>query len=184
MRLPSRRCSCVVWSVGYNVLAGSSETLENCYQMIRHHVRCDCNLPVSRMCPYNSAQEQNSWKNRSVLFLRWKGGEVPTYLGPVDTADHSHWIGPQFSPYSDGLRAVRPGFASQQGKISLFFTPSRLALWPTQSPIHWVPERFLPRVKEAGAWSWPLISTWWRGQERRSLTSTLSYVCMARCLIN
>jgi hypothetical protein len=104
--------------------------------MIRRHVRCDCNLRVSGMCPYEytSAQEQNSWENRSVLFLRWKGGLAPIYLGPVDM---------QFSQYSDGLRAGRPGFASQQGKISLFFTPSIQALWLTQFPILWVSDHFL-----------------------------------------
>jgi hypothetical protein len=32
-----------------------------------------------------------------------------------------------------------PGSIPVRGKISLFFTASRLALWPTQPPLQWVP---------------------------------------------
>jgi hypothetical protein len=40
----------------------------------------------------------------------------------------------------------------------LFFTLSRLALWPTQPPIQWVLEIISQWVKRHGAWSWPLTS--------------------------
>jgi hypothetical protein len=40
-----------------------------------------------------------------------------------------------------------------------------------------------PMGKESGAWSWPLISIYFRSQERWSYTFTPSYVFMAWCLI-
>jgi hypothetical protein len=42
------------------------------------------------------------------------------------------------------------GFESRKGKEIFFSKPSRLALWPTQHPIKWVPG-FFPESKVAGA---------------------------------
>jgi hypothetical protein len=46
---------------------------------------------------------------------------------------------------SDGIRAGRPGFDSQRGKIFLFCIASRPTLGPTQPSIQW-----LPGVKRPG----------------------------------
>jgi hypothetical protein len=49
------------------------------------------------------------------------------------------------------VSAGRPGFDSRQGhRIYLFATVSRLALGPTQPPIHWVPGAISAGVK------WPV----------------------------
>jgi hypothetical protein len=57
----------------------------------------------------------------------------------------------QFSWYSNGLQAGWLVFDSWQGNnIFLFFTVSRLAMWPTQSPIQWVQGGFCPRTKWPG----------------------------------
>jgi len=44
----------------------------------------------------------------------------------------------QFTYNSDSLRAAR--FGDQSPVVARFSHPSRRALWPTQSPIQWVPE--------------------------------------------
>jgi hypothetical protein len=58
----------------------------------------------------------------------------------------------------------------------LFAVASRPALGPTKPSIQWVSGGSLPGGKTAGAWSWPLTSTW-------SYTSTPAYVFMAWCLV-
>jgi hypothetical protein len=53
--------------------------------------------------------------------------------------------------YSDyGPCAGLPGFDSRHDKFSLFSTAPRLALGPTQTPIHWVPGAISPDVKPPG----------------------------------
>jgi hypothetical protein len=57
----------------------------------------------------------------------------------------------QFSRYSDGLRAGRPGFNSRQGQeIFLYSIVSTPALRLTQPPIHWAPGAISPGVKRPG----------------------------------
>jgi hypothetical protein len=52
---------------------------------------------------------------------------------------------------SDGLRTVRPGFDSRQGKeIFLFSHASRSALGSTQPYIKWVPQALYSGVKRVG----------------------------------
>jgi hypothetical protein len=45
----------------------------------------------------------------------------------------------EYSCYSDGLRAKRPGFDSRQGQEIIFCTASRPALGPIQLPIQCLP---------------------------------------------
>jgi hypothetical protein len=53
--------------------------------------------------------------------------------------------------YSDRLRDGRPGVDSRQGKqVFLHSAASKLAMWPTQPPIQWVPGGPFPRGKAAG----------------------------------
>jgi hypothetical protein len=54
------------------------------------------------------------------------------------------------APYSDGLRAGRPGFDSRQCTIFLFSTVSRPVLAPTQPPIQRVSAALSPWVKWQG----------------------------------
>jgi hypothetical protein len=45
-------------------------------------------------------------------------------------------------------RKILLGFDSQQGKIFLYFTASRLVQGSTEPPIQWVPGDLSPGVKE------------------------------------
>jgi hypothetical protein len=88
------------------------------------------------------------------------------------------------SRHSDGLRAGQPRFDSRQEQESfLYFTASRPALGPIQSPIQWVPAAIfsgLKRTRREVDHSSPSSAEVNNG----GAIPPLPYVFMARCLIN
>jgi hypothetical protein len=74
--------------------------------------------------------------------------------------------------YSYWLRAGRlRDRSSSAGRLNnfIFSKSSRPTLGSTQPPIQWVPGGSFPGGKAAGAWSWPLTSSYCRGQENVDL---------------
>jgi hypothetical protein len=74
----------------------------------------------------------------------------------------------QLSLYSDCLQAGRlRGRSSSPGGGKNFHFPmsARPSLGSIEPPIQWIPGSFASAGKAAGAWSWPLTSNWYWGQE-------------------
>jgi hypothetical protein len=108
----------------------------------------NCVPSIGRSCPPPFQPSQLPIRNHRQVASAC-GHAVPTFFlcYPVFSVScpllclHSVYFSAltvEWSRYSDGLRAGRPGFDSRQCKNLLSHTASRLTLGPTQPPIPWV----------------------------------------------
>jgi hypothetical protein len=75
-------------------------------------------------------------------------------------------------PGATGCTTGVLGFDSRRGLGIFLFTASRTALEPTQPPIQWISGSSFLGDKAVEAWSWPLTSIWYRGQNKWTYTFT------------
>jgi hypothetical protein len=86
---------------------------------------------------------------------------------PLPSFNTIKWFAVRSAVGSDWLPAgrSRDRSSSPDGVKNVhFYISSRPAVRSTQPPIHWVPGDSFHGGKAAGAWSWPLIINWCRGQ--------------------
>jgi hypothetical protein len=97
------------------------------------------------------------------------------------TAPISPTLYQQLSRYTDRLRTGRPGFDSRQEKYFISSVQDGYGTHPASYPLD--PGGLFHKGKAAGAWSWPLIFIYCRGQ-LWSYTCIPQHVSTAWYLVN